>query len=43
MVKNPDPRESKKPEPRPARDTRVDRSDPPKPAPTKVFTDWAMI
>jgi len=43
MAKHPDPRETKQPEPRPARDQSVDRKDPPKPAPKKIFSDWAMI
>lgn len=43
MSKTPTTREIKKPEPRPARDDKVDRSDPPQPAPKKVFSDWAMI
>jgi hypothetical protein len=43
MAKTPDPRDKKKPEPRPVREKKADRSNPPKPAPKKVFSDWAMI
>ena len=43
MAQHPDPRDTRKPEPRPARDEQTDRKDPPKPAIRELYSDWAMI
>ena len=43
MAQHADPREPKKPEPRPARDDVADRKDPPKPVIREIYSDWAMI
>ena len=43
MAQHPNPRDSKTPEPRPARDEAVDRKDPPKPVIKEIYADWVMI
>ena len=43
MAQYPSPRETTKPEPRPARDDTVVRKDPPKPVIKEIYSDWAMI
>lgn len=43
MAQQADPRVTKKPETRPARDETTDRKDPPKPVIREIYADWAMI
>ncbi|MEZ5768560.1 MAG: hypothetical protein R3D80_13480 [Paracoccaceae bacterium] len=43
MATKADPRDIKKPEPRPAREAASDRKDPPKPVIREIYADWAML
>ena len=43
MATKADPRDIKKPEPRPAREATTERKDPPKPVIREIYSDWAML
>lgn len=38
-----DPRDTKKPEPRPVREATTERKEPPKPVIREIYSDWAML
>lgn len=38
-----DPRDTKKPDPRPAHEATTERKEPPKPVIREIYSDWAML